>query len=525
MDITRRDFAKFGAAAAAAASIGGLAGCAGGSGSGGSGAGAKAVIEEAIAAEPPMLDSILTVSSVAHDIMSNVVEPLFTLNADYEPVCMLAESYELSDDGTVYAIKLREGVKFHNGDEMTAADVVASMNRWLQNNSRAKTLLAGAAFEEAGDYAVTLTLPAPASDTLILLATHSQYPGILPKSVVEAADAEKGISDYIGTGPYTFSEWKSGSFIELTRFADYASRDEEPSGFSGAKKAPTETLRFQVSTDTSTRVSGLQTGEYDVADEIPTERYAELAADDETTLFTRNAGILAAFLNTKQGPLANEALRHAVMSALDFDAVMKAAFGDSDLYTLDHGFMNPAQEQWKSDAGAQYYNHQDQGEVERYLAEAGYAGETITLMTTPDYQEMYAATVAVQQQLSDAGISAEIASYEFATMMDYRANDPGKWDFFIASTGYQLTPPLILAVTPSFYGNDDAEVASGVAAVHAAATEQEASEAWAKVQQRLYDTAAAWPFGHYMVVVGTTPSIEGFEYFLAPVLWNASVPQ
>ena len=70
---------------------------------------------------------------------------------------MLAESYEVSDDGMVYTFKLRQGVKFHNGEEMKADDVVASMNRWLELSAKANTLIGGSVFEEVDDYTVKMT--------------------------------------------------------------------------------------------------------------------------------------------------------------------------------------------------------------------------------------------------------------------------------------------------------------------------------------------------------------------------------
>ena len=88
----------------------------------------KTELKIAIAANPPSLDPPSVNSNVVGGIGIHVYEPLFAMNGDYEPTPVLAESYEVSDDGMVYTIKLREGVKFHNGEEMTADDVVAGLN-------------------------------------------------------------------------------------------------------------------------------------------------------------------------------------------------------------------------------------------------------------------------------------------------------------------------------------------------------------------------------------------------------------
>lgn len=83
----------------------------------------------AISANPPSLDPQSINSNIVGGLGVHIYEPLFAMNENYEPTPVLAESYEVSEDGMVYTIKLREGVKFHNGEEMKADDVVASMNR------------------------------------------------------------------------------------------------------------------------------------------------------------------------------------------------------------------------------------------------------------------------------------------------------------------------------------------------------------------------------------------------------------
>ncbi|MDL1161622.1 ABC transporter substrate-binding protein, partial [Yersinia pestis] len=174
----------------------------------------------ALTAQPPTLDTALTVSAVALDTAGNIFEQLYTLNANYEPVPALAESVERSEDGLTYTFALRQGVKFHNGKEMTSEDVVASMNRWLVTSSRAKVLLTNAKFEAVDTYTVKLTVEAPTSDVLILIASQAQFPSIMPKEIVDAAPAD-GIKEYIGTGPYKFQEWKQDQYIHLVRNEDY----------------------------------------------------------------------------------------------------------------------------------------------------------------------------------------------------------------------------------------------------------------------------------------------------------------
>jgi peptide/nickel transport system substrate-binding protein len=477
----------------------------------------------AMTASPPTLDTALTVSAVALDIACNVFEPLYTLDEDYQPVPMLAESVNVSDDGTIYTFVLRHGVTFHNGKEMTAKDVVASMNRWLSLSSRALSLLPGAAFSQVDDYTVELKLTEAASDTLIIIATHSQFPSIVPQEVVDSA-TDEGIVDYIGTGPYKFVEWRQDQYIQLTRNNDYQSLPGEPSGFSGRKSAPTKDLFFHFVTDASTRISGLKTGLYDIADSIPTENYDELDADPSVTLYTKNSGALTAFFNTREGLLANEQLRQAVLAALNDEDILLASFGNPKLFSLSPSYLNPQQAQWATDSGAQFYNQNDPQKAADLLAQAGYNGETLTLLATQDYAEMYDATLVMQEQLRQAGFTVEIATYDFPTFMETKG-DYSAWNIFVASTVYQLTPPQLLALSPDFAGFDNDEAKALVQAIRQAPTQAEAKAEWERLQLFMYEYGSGSVLGHYASLVGSGPTVDGFKAFLAPIVWNASVSE
>lgn len=540
MEMNRRQFLAVSAAAATmAVSAGALAGCSsGGSGSASASASASSSaassstaaakyaeeISIAITAQPPTLDSVLTVSSVTLDTICHVIEPLFTMDENYVPQPMLADGYKKSDDGLTYTIALRKGVKFHNGKEMKADDVVASMNRWLTEGSKIKALLEGATFEKVDDYTVDFKVPAPASDIMILLATHSQYPGIVPEEEIKGADPEKGLKNFIGTGPYKFVEWKQDEYIHLTKNDEYQSRTEPPSGYAGAKTPVTKDLYFRIVTDPDTRVKGVKTGEYQVVDGVPAEQFKDLDADPSVTVHARQSGNLTDCLNTQDGPLKDVRIRQAYLKAIDCDKVMMAAYGDPGLYKLGCGFMDESMSQWATDAGKEYWNQADPEGAKKLLEEAGYDGTLIKLMTTPDYQEMYKATVNVCDQLKAAGFNAEVQSYEFATFMDNKT-DYTKWDSYIGAIGFSMTPPQLNVMNPKFAGNNDEEVQANIKAIRAASTDQEAHDIWVKTQQRMYEQGIAYVFGQFTDMTATMVELEGYRMFRTSICWDAKLPE
>src|SRR5699024_9422524 len=109
--------------------------------------------------------------------------------------------------------KLREGIKFHNGKEMIAEDVVTSMNEWIEISGLGKEYFVGAEFKEIDDYTVELILKEPLSTALLILAYGGgNLPAIMPKEIRENAGAE-GVKEYIGTGPFKFEEWKQDQHL------------------------------------------------------------------------------------------------------------------------------------------------------------------------------------------------------------------------------------------------------------------------------------------------------------------------
>ena len=156
-------------------------------------------LKVALTAQPPTLDPPLTVSQAALDVAQNFFETLYTQDGNFNPTPMLAKSCEISDDRRTYTFRLREGVLFHNGEEMDADDVAASMNYWLEKSARARNLLGGSKFEAKDRYTVILTLQNPSGDVLSLMSAQANFPAIRPKDVIERA-TEKGVAEYVGTG-------------------------------------------------------------------------------------------------------------------------------------------------------------------------------------------------------------------------------------------------------------------------------------------------------------------------------------
>lgn len=474
----------------------------------------------AIAANPPSLDPPSVNSNIVGEIGVHVYESLFAMNQDYEPVPVLAESYEVSEDGMVYTIKLREGVKFHNGEEMTADDVVASMNRWLEVSAKANTLIGGSVFEKVDDYTVTLTVNEASSDIIMILASPIQFAAVYPAEVVESATPE-GIDEYIGTGPYKVAEWKQDQYVRLEKNADYQPAEGEASGLAGDKTGGCDVISFDVVADASTRIAGIKNGQYDVVEEIPLDNYEELSQESGVKMNVNQGGTLNLFLNTTEGIMANADMRQAILAALNCDDILMASYGNEELYELNAGWCIPTDAQWGTDAGSEYYNQQDPEKAKELMDKAGYNNEPLVLVTTEDYAEMYNATLVVQEQLKQAGFNAEVETYDFSTFMEHRA-DPKQFSMYITSNSYNMLPIQLSVLNSGWAGLNAPEVAEGITAIRHAESDEAAAEAWADLQTFLYEYGAATVLGHYTGVTAMNESIEGVDYLRFNTYWGVS---
>lgn len=487
-------------------------------------AGPAGELKIAVSAQPPTLDPQMTTATIALDVTRNIFETLVTMNGDYQPVPMLSESIDVSEDGKTYTFHLREGVTFHNDKEMTSEDVVASMNRWAEVSSKAK-LLGEFEFEATDTYTVTLNLQDRYADVLDVLAGPGQFPAIMPKEVIESASAE-GVTEYIGTGPFKFKEWKQDQYIVLEAYQDYVAVDEEPSGYAGKKAALVNELYYYIVTDPSTRLAGIQTGEYDIVEGMPFDSYEQLQSMPDVDTHLYYNGTISVIYNKKEGIMTDKNMRQAVNTALDMGEIMLASFSNEDFFTLDPGFMNFNQVNWATDAGKESYNQADPELAQKLMKEAGYNGEEIRLIVTRDYDYHYNAAVVVKEQLEQAGAKASLEVYDWATLLEQRKN-PEAWDLFFTSIAYQQTPAQLLELDPEYPGwTDDPTITDLLQKIRTAESQDEAKRHWEELQEFLWnDYVPSSLFGHNTNIFASSNKVEGLKPFRGIIPWNVKVNQ
>jgi peptide/nickel transport system substrate-binding protein len=407
------------------------------------------ILKVASIGEPPTLDLQATTTVLTYEIMWHVYETLFVHDRGWTPVPHLAESHAVTDRGLRHTIGLRKGVKFHNGRDMTAADVVASLKRWGQVATVGRVLWPNVESIEAKDpYAIVLQLKQPSGSLVYGLAEPSAV--IMPKDIAESAAANQ-IAEHVGTGPYRFVEHRADRHVKLARFKDYAARAEAPNGFSGKRTAWLDEIHFLPVPDTAVRLAGVESGEYHHAMFVKQDAYDRIRSlPGLEPRIVKPRGWAVFPVNHKAGLMTSKPLRQAVQAALDMEPIMLAGFGHKDFYSIGPALFFPEQA-WHTTAGGAAYNQRDRDKARRLAKEAGYARQPVRFITTREYEFMYKTALVAKQQLEEVGLVIDLQVVDWATL-NQRVQKPELWDMY--ATGYPLNPDpaLHVAFRCSFQG-------------------------------------------------------------------------
>lgn len=461
-------------------------------------------------AEPATLDVQITGNTQAKDVGRSVFESLVILDNEGNVKPDLAEKIEISDDKKIYTFDIRKGVKFHNGKELTADDVIASLNRWIKLSSLGKTNFEGAEVKKTGDLQVALHLKTPMVNTLNLLADPIPAAAIYPKEIVERAPDE-GTDQIIGTGPYKLKEWKQNQHVILEKFNEYSSEGREIK-----KAAQLDTIQFNIITDESTRISGLTTGQFDIAYNISPDNTKQTKSLPNVENKVSPGGFVGTFYNTKNGLFSNLKARKAINALIDSEAILTSSYGDPEYYDLTSSIVSKDFPNYYSEAGAEAYNLADPDKAKQLLKEAGYQNEEIIILTTRDWKDTYTASLVLQQQLESIGIKVKLKVYDTATLLSTWQSEKD-WDLVTVSWAGRAT------IFQGFWTSGGAPTEKSqkyLDAIKAKPTIEEARKEIDATQQYVWDELPFTLIGHKKQISAISKNLKGYDFNLGPIFYN-----
>jgi peptide/nickel transport system substrate-binding protein len=438
--------------------------------------------------EPGNLDIRETAGAALDQILvDNIYQGLVSRTPEQEIVPALAEDWEISADGLTYTFTLREGVTFHDGQELTPQDVVWSLT--TRKNSpewRDSARLANVAAIAANEQEITLTLTQPDSSLLWNLTGRA---GI----VLKEADTVDYQTKANGTGPFVLEDWRQGDSITFTRNEEY-----------WGEAAQVAEVVFDYIPDNQAALNAALAGEVDAVTGFDANLKEQIEATGEFTLElgrSTDKGTLA--FNQTSGPLADQRVRQAIRQAIDHDAFVEALASGETLYgpipSLDPGYEDLADV-------APY----DPEAARALLAEAGVEDLTLEL-TIPSFYSTTIPQILVSD-LNEVGITLEVDSVDFPTWLnDVYINKDYDLSFVLHTEAHDFEN----WANPDYYFTyDNAEVQRLYAESLAATDEGEAAGLLAQAARIVSeDSAGDWLYnGASVVAVGTNitgmPSIN-----------------
>jgi peptide/nickel transport system substrate-binding protein len=384
----------------------------------------EGTLEIGVDQAPVGLDPHLVTAFSSFVVIGQIYDGLIEFDADLTIGPALATTWQISDDGLVYDVELRDDVTFHNGRAMTADDVIYSFERIMAEETgspQASRFSQVVSAEATGEHAVRFTLSAPFAPFLGNLSNLIVVPG----EVVEAEGDLQRVA--VGTGPFMLDEVVPDTFVRLVANPDYY-RDGQP------KLAA---LRYNVVPEASTRAAGLRTGAYHLLPDVdPATAQTLRNASGLELLEVQDLAYTLLGLNVEREPFGDPRVRRAINLAIDRDEIVTAVyFGNA----IPGGPLSPGLDQWALNTDEFVCYDHDPDAARALLADAGYPdGFELEILTFGTIKVVSDLAQVLQAQLSEVGIDTAVNVAEFGTFVqDWRNSD---FQAFVSLNGGNADP-------------------------------------------------------------------------------------
>ncbi len=385
-----------------------------------------------------LLDPVFGTAAISNIAGMMIYESLFSWDSHLQPRPQMVDHWSVSPDGLTWRFTLRAGLKFHDGQPVTTADVIPSMRRWMDFDGGGRRLaedLVSMDPVDAASFTMLLRQPFP-SMLATLAASPSRFAAIMRAQ--DLADPRKPVTTAIGSGPFRYlqGERVSGSRIVWERNPDYVPRDEPPDGTAGGRVVKVDRVEWDIMPDAATTVAALQAGEVDFVEQPALDLLPLIAGNAQIKLQRlspiSNQTMLR--VNNLQWPFTDVRARQALNYVIDQGDEMAAAFGDPANWSRCNAFFvcgGP----YGTDTGAEGF-HQDFARARQLLHEAGYNGERLVFIASHDNANGAMSEVAADA-MAKAGMNVEIVWTDWATVVGRALNQgpvaQGGWNLRVTT--------------------------------------------------------------------------------------------
>lgn len=477
------------------------------------------VIRYPITSDPSSLEPGLVLELFAGQIALDLHAGLLTYNENTELTPYIAESWDVSDDGTVYTFHLRDDALWHNGRAVVAEDFKKGWERYLDPNVGAQS--GGAPFmgivgaeayangeaddltgvEALDDHTLQVTLTEPSSSFLQNLAVTTTW--VVPPEAVVAGQPE-WVDKPVGAGPFKFVEWQPNVKIVL---------EANPDFFLG--KPAIDRIEYVIVPDANTALAQYEAGELDIA-AVPPSDLQRVSEDptlsQELGHWTRAQLIYAGMNQSMFEPFKDAKVRQAFNYAIDRESIIKNILNDA--WEPATGLVPPHIPEYNPDLKGYPY---DPEKAQALMAEAGYPnGEGFPPLEIATLDTTTAEAIAAQLS-SNLGIQVEVLQPERGDMID-GLWEHDRWSFFFfgwtadrPSAAVWLYELLYGGLDSNFSTYDNPDYNALVDKAMAAIDPEEAKGYWQQAEELAMEDAAMIPFGYSRYFYLVKPNVKGFS--------------
>ncbi len=425
----RRHFLAASAASLAAPSIGRAAGA--------------QVLKFVPQADLASLDPAWTTSYQTRDHGYMVFDTLFGQDQSYRAQPQMLEGAVTEADGKLWTLKLRTGLKFHDGEAVRAVDCVASIARWGKRDSYGQALMAAVDEMSVVDdrtFRIRLKYRFPLLPDALCKTSPSMC-AIMPERFAKV-DAFTQVTEMVGSGPYRFKpdERVPGALAVWEKFTGYEPRNEKAERTAGGKVAYFDRIEWRIMPDAGSVTAALQRGEIDWWADPPADLQPLLAKSKGVVNPTIvPTGLIATMrFNHMQAPFNNPAIRRAMLGAIQQSDYMISVMGENKSDWADGvGYFCPGTPMASKAGMEKLTGPRDLAKVKRDLEAAGYKGEKVVLLGPMDIPSTKAMAEVTADLLKKIGINLDFQAMDWATLVQRRAkSDPveaGGWSIFQTS--------------------------------------------------------------------------------------------
>ncbi|TCZ57961.1 ABC transporter substrate-binding protein [Roseicella aquatilis] len=482
-------------------------------------------------------DPIWGTQYVVRNAAALVWDTLYGVDENLVPQRQMVESEEVSADGLTWTFRLRQGMKFHDGEPVLAKDAVASLVRWSARDPMGLMLRAiQQELVAVDDRTFRWVLKKPYPKMLLALGKNNSPCSFIMPERIAKTDPFTQITEYVGSGPMRFvrNEWVPGAKAVFERFADYRPREEAASWLAGGKRILVDRVEWIVMPDPATASAALQNGEVDwwenpISDLVPTlRRNRNIRVDIADPL-----GNIGTFrMNHLTTPFNSVKARRAVLMAMSQEDYMRALVGDDDkLWKSLPGYFTPGTPLYTEEGGEILKGERRLDAAKRLLAESGYKGEPVPCIVAQDQPITKAQGDVTADLLKRIGFNVDFVATDWGTVGQRRAmKNPvgqGGWSMFHSwhAGADCINPAAYTAIRANGAGAwfgwpDIPAVETEVSAWFEAKTLEEEKAAIRRLNKAALEEVVYAPTGFFLTYQAWRANVSGIQKGPLPFFWG-----